>query len=481
MTNDLRTSYLPAPKHYVLAKMNDMEVAEMIETFIEYLDLDTGRSVHLPMRFVRHYMNRDDGALATAVTIAQLPIVLADGAVLALEDNDVDPERGILFAIPPELLACLPGRAECTPEAVAAAMRFLLDDWLCDVQTTFTGKCTAIAAALSIIERSLLDNRPCFFVTAGRRGTGKTTLLHMLVMAVLGIQAPAAAWSSNEEERRKALFAYLMAGVPFIIWDNIPRGAQLSCPHLEKACTSAFYIDRKLGVSETAATAASAIMFFTGNNIGAKGDLASRALRITLEADRADPENRPVRHSDPIGWTEAHRGQIIRALYTIILGNPRLDTPLSDPGKTRFRIWWRLAGSAVEHAAALVAGEIDFRSLFLTQEEDDEEGAALVDVLAALAGKWPGAVAFSSADVTKLVNDFQSSWASDADKERGATLRDFLFPNTQPSLIVTAKAVGKRLKSHLAAPVMRGGRTFTLKDGYDPSTKTRRYRVTVSG
>jgi hypothetical protein len=492
MMPDETTSYLPAPKQYVLAKMSEMEVAEMIESFIDYYDPKTGRSVHLPSPFVRHYMKRDDGVLDTVVTIAQLPIILADGGVLALEDNDVDRERGILFCIPPELLACLPSRAQCNPNAVAAAIRFLLEDWLCDVQTTFTGKCTSLAAALSIIERSLLDNRPCFFVTAGRRGTGKTTLLHMLVMAVLGIHAPAAAWSTNEEERRKALFSYLMAGVPFIIWDNIARGAQISCPHVEKACTSAYYTDRKLGVSETVAAAASAIQLFTGNNIGAKGDLASRALRITLEADRADPENRPVRHSDPIGWTEAHRGQIIRALYTILLGNPLLDRPLSAAGKTRFTVWWRMVGSALEHAAALytqaerdagrtdTGGGLDFKTLFLTQEEDDEEGAALGAVLAALAGKWPDNTKFAAKDVAKLVNEFQSQWAGEIDQERGATLREFLFPDTAPAMTVTNEAVTKRLKPHLVSPVMFNNQTFTLKDELDTHAKSLRFRVEVT-
>ena len=41
--------------------------------------------------------------------------------------------------------------------------------------TDITGKCILIAAALTLIERSLLPDRPVFFVTAGRRGGGKTT------------------------------------------------------------------------------------------------------------------------------------------------------------------------------------------------------------------------------------------------------------------------------------------------------------------
>jgi hypothetical protein len=101
-----------------------------------------------------------------------------------------------------------------------------------------------------------------------------------------GSPAAASAWSTNEEERRKALLSYLMHGVPYILWDNIARGTQVSCPHIEKSCTSAFYADRKLGVSEMVQTSAATIHVFTGNNIGPKDDLASRSLQVRLDVDR---------------------------------------------------------------------------------------------------------------------------------------------------------------------------------------------------
>src|SRR5262249_32271616 len=149
-----------------------------------------------------------------------------------------------------------------------------------------------------IIERSLLPERPVFFITAGRRGSGKTTVINMLIMAVTGMRPAAAAWSFNEEERRKALVSYFLYGVSYILWDNIPRGTQISCPHIEKSCTAAYYSDRKLGVSQVVATAASTIHHFTGNNIGSRGDLSSRDLRIILAVERPDPENRSFKHPD---------------------------------------------------------------------------------------------------------------------------------------------------------------------------------------
>ena len=108
----------------------------------------------------------------------------------------------------------LPTRDQCDDEAVRQALAFLTDTWLCDVATDFTGKCILIAAALSLIERSLLPDRPVFFVTAGRRGGGKTTTLIMLLMATTGLWPSAAAWSPNEEERRKGMLAYLMEALP---------------------------------------------------------------------------------------------------------------------------------------------------------------------------------------------------------------------------------------------------------------------------
>jgi N-6 DNA Methylase len=234
-------------------------------------------------------------------------------------------------------------------------MQFLTDDWLCDVATDYSGKCVLVAYGGSIIERTLLDTRPVFFITAGRRGGGKTTVLQMILLAITGVMPSAAAWSPNEEERRKSLLSYLMSGTAHLLWDNIPRGLQISCPHIEKACTISYYSDRRLCASEIVTAAASAIQAFTGNNIGAKGDLASRALHARLAVDRIDPENREFKRQDPIGWTRANRAKILRAFYTILLGNPTLRLPPNAKLGTRFKLWQRLVGSAVEHGAQCAA------------------------------------------------------------------------------------------------------------------------------
>jgi hypothetical protein len=449
--------------------MNEMEVAEMIEKYIEFFKEDEDgnrRSVQLPTKFVRHFMKRDDGDLPTVVAIATAPIVLADGVLLA--PDGLDRDRGIQFIIQKELRAIIPQRKDCTPERVKAAMEFLCDEWLVDVATDYIGKCTIISATLSLIERSLLDQRPAFFVTAGRRGNGKTTTLIMLILAVTGLMPAAAAWSSNEEERRKALLAYFMYGLAYILWDNIPRGTQISCPHIERSCTAAYYADRKLGVSELVAIAASIIHFFTGNNVGVKGDLASRSLHVRLDIDRVDPENRAFKHPDPIGWTENHRAEILASLYTILLGNPTLKLPRDALMKTRFKMWWRLVGSAVEYAAGLAGQKLDFKKLFIEQEEGDEDAATLADVVEVLAKKWPDQ--FAASDVAGMIN-------IPYPEEDEQTIRDFLLPGARTEHQFSAQTITRRLKQHLDNPVCSGERTLVLRRQEDPHTKVYFYRV----
>ena len=118
---------LPTPEQWVLSRMDEMECAEMIEQHIDfYVESKDGfrRSVHLPTQFVRHYLQRHDGALPTVVAIATAPLVLADGALLA--PDGLDRDRGIVFIIPKELRAIIPRAQGLHAEAVKAAMEFLM-------------------------------------------------------------------------------------------------------------------------------------------------------------------------------------------------------------------------------------------------------------------------------------------------------------------------------------------------------------------
>jgi hypothetical protein len=239
-----------------------------------------------------------------------------------LSKNGLHHDLQLIFRVQAPLLNVLLDPASITPDIARSAYQYLTDKWLTDIDTDGEGKAIIIALAMTLIQRHLLSARPAFFVTAGQRGGGKTTLLNMISTAVFGRQAAAANWSASDEERRKAIFSYCSAGVSLLVWDNIPRAEAISCPTIEKALTAEEISDRVLGESRTLTVPATTVMAFTGNNISPKGDLASRSLIVRLSVSRADPENRNFQHPDPIGWTLANRRRILAALYTIMLAPP---------------------------------------------------------------------------------------------------------------------------------------------------------------
>jgi hypothetical protein len=163
-----------APPQMVIKVLTPPNASEMVERYIEFVDAKA-RSVQLHSPFVTHYMNRDDGVLPTISAVATLPMVSADGHLIFTEG--LDRKRGIAFNVDPAIMKVIPSRSECGPDEVATAMLFLTDEWLVDVAADYVGKCTLMALACTVIQRTLLDDRPTFFVTAGRRAGGKTTTI----------------------------------------------------------------------------------------------------------------------------------------------------------------------------------------------------------------------------------------------------------------------------------------------------------------
>ena len=467
-----QTTRLPAPEMPLLSRHDRFSLAHEIERYIEFqtpgTDTTPPRSVALPQGFVDHFMAYRGSALPRVGGIVTAPLVLADGRMLA--QQGIDRPRKLVFRIPPPLLALVGDVENPADDRVARALDYLVNDWLCDVATSFTGRCVLLALALTILERVLLPERPAFFVTAGKRGGGKTTALAMIILAVTGKKAAAAAWSFSEEERRKALVAYLSEGLAAMVFDNIPLGSTISYPTVEKILTAETYSDRILGQSATMTVPAFTILCFTGNNIGPKGDLSSRSLTARLDIERSDPENRPFRHADPMAYTVENRGKILRALYTILRANPQLREP--KPQKTRFKAWWHLIGSALEHAAGCMvtmeqakndpanntASPIDFGAIFRDVEKDDEEAVSLGDALDALHDVWPMGY-FTAGQVLDLIER-----PKDGEEARAARVKAFFLQhlNSRYGDSLTSGKIGKRLAVMLDTPVECEGKTLKL-------------------
>jgi hypothetical protein len=353
---------MKAPAEPVLVELTTTGVELLLETYVRwsaYTKSGGGYFAALPMPFIKALVEYPNSAIPVVRAINTAPLVMASGRVI--DGAGLDRSTGVIHRIDPVLRGCLPDGAP-TNEGIKQSLKFLLDEWLVDVALDQVGKCVAILLALTLLQRALLPERPAFFVTAGQRGGGKTTLVNMIIAAILGRRAAAASWSDNTEERKKALFSYLRQSVAALVWDNIARGANISCPHIEAALTSPEISDRVLGVSCVETVPATTVQIFTGNSIAPRGDMASRSFIVSLNVNRPDPENRAFTHADPSAWTQANREKILQAFYTILLGGV-LQRPPGQVAKTRFKNWWALVGWPVEYAAGLLGINVDCTEL----------------------------------------------------------------------------------------------------------------------
>ena len=395
---------LRAPPEPVIAQLSPVAVELLIERYIRFETEPTLSKPSYAAALQRPFidaligMGADASKMPVGRAINTAPLVAINGTVIA--GTGLDRNTGLIHRIEPALLACLP-TTRPTKENVQTALHWLLNTWLVDVKADASGKFLVLMLCLSLIERVLLKERPAWFVVAGQRGGGKTTLVNMMIMAIFGRSAAAAAWSDSEEERRKALFSYLRQAVAALCWDNIPRGAQISSACIEKALTSAEVSDRVLGESEFENAPGGTVQIFTGNSIAPKGDMCSRSFAIVINVDRPDPENRPFVHSDPIGWTEQHRLQILINLYTMLLYGCQ-NRPAGQVAKTRFKDWWKLCGWPIEHAASLIGESVDCLALLKAGENDDDETAAAQAMLSTLRAEY-GDKPFTAKAIVEII------------------------------------------------------------------------------
>ena len=246
-----------------------------------------------------------------------------------------------------------------------------------------------VACLLTGMSHPVLPEKPVFCVKAPQRGSGKTTLVNMIVRPITRRSAVAASWSVNEEERRKAFFAVAREGHGILMIDNIPRGTVIRDATIERFATSAEVRDRVLGESRTEAVR-SPVVVLTGNALQMGGDSGSRTLTIELTADRPDPENREFKHPDILGWCDRNRAQILKAALTILLGNPTLrnrDRKDRDTVQGLVRaggLGRRARGQAL---AGMPARMVD---LFAQSEGEDDTVSVLVELLGLLLQAFPG-------------------------------------------------------------------------------------------
>ena len=297
---------IEAPPEFTIREMTDARAGVVVEKHIR-LEATLGdgkkRSVALRDSWAKALNAlHDESQLPIVSGIQTLPLVWAgaNGSVSIRKTSGIDRASGVMFIIDPEIAAALPDPETIVSRDAEQAYDWIVNVWFDEVAASDDNKAVLVSIPLTVMQRLLLRAaRPGYLITAAVAGAGKTTLAHMISEALFGRAAAAAAWSSNPETRRTALFSYLLAVTPLLLWDNIARETALNCDYVNAALTSPTISDRMYHTQTTREAAATTIQLFTGNSITASGDMRSRVFKAALMADREDPENRPFKRIRP--------------------------------------------------------------------------------------------------------------------------------------------------------------------------------------
>jgi hypothetical protein len=170
----------------------------------------------------------------------------------------------------------------------------------------------------------------------------------------------------------------------------------------------------------------------------------------------------------------------LRALYTIMLGNPQLTE--RGAAQTRFKTCWRLIGSAVENAAYCEAEKrgrpVLFKEMFARTEARDEEARERADVIQAL---YAISEEFSAPDVYQCLADSGRKADECGITEEDGTIELRRFCTNRLAKAPSVKSISLALQSITDAPVAVLAGIVSLKENFETHAKKRTFFVELKG
>lgn len=287
--------------------------------------------------------------------LATMPIVRPDGKI-HMNGYDGDPRR------PDDdpdathtYVACTAKIPDFANEPTAAE----LADAVALIDELFDGfpfeeqadRANAFALLFTPLMRPAVRGKvPMAIITSPKQGSGKSFLADVISHVVTGEPITAMPWLADDDEMRKTLLTMLVAGFPFIVFDNLT--GRLRSDALAGMLTNGSLTGRLLGTNQTAKAPDRAVWVATGNNIEVDTDFARRCYTISIDPKTSDPQGRKFSNPNLLGWALTNRGRILAAMLTMFRAWWVADCPMPQdvPANAQYAEWVRVVGGILEHA-----------------------------------------------------------------------------------------------------------------------------------
>jgi hypothetical protein len=189
--------------------------------------------------------------------------------------------------------------------------------------------------------------RPCFVYLANAEGAGKTLLVKLATVPVMGF-APNSVLPKDEDETRKCLLSAVMEAKPVLCFDNFK--GHLASESLEGFLTSQDWTGRILGGQATFRGDNSVIVFVTGNGCTVSPDMRRRSLFCELFLEVERPEDRHFNQPLEVPEILERRTDILSALWTLVKDWHKAMEPKPSRSHSSFPEWANTIAAIVEHS-----------------------------------------------------------------------------------------------------------------------------------
>ena len=414
-----------------------------------------GEIVPAPFGIVKAIVARGQWPTIPAIdAVVEVPVLRPDGSILSTPGFDRD--TGIFYSpprggFPP--IAAAPASTDIT-EAAELLLGIIRDFPFKDA----AHQAAAVAGMLTPFARFAYDGpTPLTLIDGNAPGVGKGLLADVITHPFAGRSLARMSQPRGDEEMRKRIGAIALAGELQVLIDNI--NGPLGCSSLDAALTATTWNDRVLGRSEmTGEVPLLAAWFATANNAILAGDTLRRTVHVRLETDLERPEERTgFTHPDLLGWLQKSRGEVVKAILTILRGYFAAGAPDQKlPPWGSFEGWSGVVRNAVVWAGLCDPGE--------TRTELREQGDQATQVLRLLIDGWcevdPGRLGITVSEALRRITDMDNRAASSAVPfdYPCPTMRNALIELGKDGRYASAKSLGMKLH-HLRGRII-GGKFF---------------------
>jgi hypothetical protein len=209
-------------------------------------------------------------------------------------------------------------------------------------------KAVAVAAMLTVYALNLLPPkslRPCFVFLANAEGAGKTLLVKICTVPILGY-TPTGCKPKDEDEMKKLLLSIVMEAKAVLFFDNLK--SHIDSASLEAFLTTQDYSGRMLGVNRTFTGPNNVTTFITGNACTLSSDMRRRCLVGELFMQEEKAEDREFGQELEVPLLLAKRWEILNALWTFVSEWVQRGKPPPSRSHSAFPAWAQIIGGIVE-------------------------------------------------------------------------------------------------------------------------------------